>query len=127
MTWLYARREPDQEAALKKVRNGIRRLNAANRTEGKLYHETVTLAFGTIIHDRATAKGAPHDWPAIRDACTDLISPGPSPLLKHYRPETLESDAARLAFIPPDLEPLPEWPQHARGHSILTQPCNSQS
>ncbi len=108
MAWLYARREASREAMLDKVRNGIKRLNAVNAVEGKLYHETVTMAFGTIIHHRVTTNGAPQEWPAFRDASADLTSPGPSPLLKYYRQETLDSDAARLGFVLPDLKPLPD-------------------
>ena len=49
MTWLYARRASSYEATLDKVRSGIRALNAVNHVKSKLYHETVTIAFASII------------------------------------------------------------------------------
>jgi len=107
MTWLYCQQEPDFESMLDKVRHGIQALNAINGVEGKLYHETVTVAFSSIIYARATGARAARSWPVFRDGNRDLIDPGPSPLLSYYRKETLETDDARLGFIAPDLQPLP--------------------
>ena len=42
MAWLYARREPSREAALDKIRNGIKRLNAVNAV-GRFVDEFATL------------------------------------------------------------------------------------
>lgn len=105
--WCYAVREPDRDATARKLCQGIRNQNRWLKSDPKLYHETVTVAFAAIIHARATAPGAPDAWADFRDANRDLIDPGPSPLLNHYSQELLDSDAARLDFVNPDLAPLP--------------------
>ncbi len=106
MAWIYCRREPTLEAALARMRDGIPRLNAALGTAPHLYHNTVTIAFGTLVYHRATAPGAPATWPEFQTAHPDLFDRAAPILHKHYRPQTLATDAARVAFVPPDLQPL---------------------
>ena len=66
MAWLMSRRESTREDALQKMCAGIRALNRALGTPSQLYHETVTRAFGSIVHARATRPGAEADWPSER-------------------------------------------------------------
>lgn len=103
MAWLYSRREPSRAHALEKMRTGIQRLNAALGTDPVLYHETVTCAFGSIVHGRAMRPDAPASWRVFRGANPDLVD-AQSPILhRYYRPETLASDAARRVFLQPEL------------------------
>jgi hypothetical protein len=105
MAWLYSRREPTLEAAVARMRAGIPRLNAALGTDARLYHETVTCAFGTAVYRRATAPHSAATWPEFRSGHPELFDKN-SPLLhRHYDPETLKLDAARLSFVPPDRVP----------------------
>jgi hypothetical protein len=103
MAWLLSRREPTREAALAKMCAGIRALNRALGTPDKLYHETVTRAFGSIVYARATRPGAEPDWPSFKAAFPDLFDPAKPILHRYYRVETLQSDTARLGYVPPDI------------------------
>lgn len=106
MAWIYSHREPTRDAALARMRAGIPKLNDALGTAPHLYHDTVTCAFGTLVHARATAPGAPQNWPAFAAAHPDLFDKTAPILHRHYRPETLATDAARIGFVPPDYSPL---------------------
>ncbi len=106
MAWLYARRETTLEQALARMRAGIPKLNASLGTDPSLYHETVTCAFGTAVYKRATAPTSGQTWTDFRVNHPELFDKS-SPLLhRHYAPETLKLDAARLTFVPPDRAPL---------------------
>lgn len=107
MAWIYSRREPTRDTALARMRAGIPKLNDALGTAPHLYHDTVTCAFGTLVHARATAPHAPVTWPRFVAAHLELFDRATPILHRHYRPETLAADAARLGFVAPDLAPLP--------------------
>ncbi len=106
MAWIYSRREQDCDAALKRMRAGIPKLNDALDTAPHLYHDTVTCAFGTLVHARAIRPGSPVTWREFADAHPELFDKIAPILHRHYRPETLATDAARTGFIPPDRNPL---------------------
>ncbi len=106
MAWLYCRREPTLEAALARMRSGIPCLNAALGTAPHLYHDTVTCAFGTAVHRRATQAGAPETWTTFRNTHPELFDKAQPLLHRHYDPATLATDAARTGYVPPDREPL---------------------
>jgi hypothetical protein len=106
MAWLYCRREPTLEAALTRMRAGIPRLNDALGTDPTLYHDTVTRAFGTIVYRRATAPNAAADFRGFCEAHPDLFDRDRPILHRHYAPDTLKSDEARVGFVPPDRDPL---------------------
>jgi hypothetical protein len=106
MAWLYCRREAGLEAALARMRAGIPRLNAALGTDPTLYHETVTCAFGTAVYLRATVPQSPKSWTAFRGAHPELFDRERPLLHRHYHPDSLKSDTARVSFMPPDRDPL---------------------
>jgi hypothetical protein len=105
MGWIYCQRKQNRDDATNKARAGIRALNKANNTPGKLYHDTVTIAFMRIIWARAQA--GPATWPEFLADNGDLIASNPSVLSKYYSRELLDTDEARLGFVEPDCEPLP--------------------
>ncbi len=76
---------------------------AFGRPEG--YHETLT-RFWLLRIARAMAETpSAEDGEALLEAHPDL---GNKRLcLRHYRQETLESDAARQGWVAPDVEPIP--------------------
>jgi hypothetical protein len=123
MAWLYLTRVGSDEAALGRVRCGIKKLSSAfvrrqqlscrvrpqPRTEPDPrgldgYHETVTVAFVTVIASRVKPG---EDFPAFRARNPDLFDRTLPALLKHYTPERLFSAPAKAEFIEPDLAPLP--------------------
>lgn len=64
------------------------------------YHETITVAFLTLIHERLHAAACSEDWPGFAARHPDLFER--DILRRYYRPETLASPQARTIFV---LEP----------------------
>ncbi|MEE2643906.1 MAG: response regulator transcription factor [Myxococcota bacterium] len=102
----YLSRYPFKRA-LNLIQTGIKRLNESYGDDSA-YHETVTVAFATLIKDflnRAPvwlhAKDfLDHHSLATSDDSLEALSP-------YYSLEILESDEARRCFIEPDLKALP--------------------
>lgn len=102
MAWLYLSRLPI-DAALDRVRRGIQKLNAKiGSPDG--YHETITVAFVSIIASRLRTG---ESYLAFRDRNPDLLDRTLPVLLRHYTKDRLWSPEARRGFIEPDLEELP--------------------
>lgn len=116
MAFLYLRDQPF-EAALACIRDGIRALNVANggqNTASSGYHESVTVAWATLV---ATAIGAVRtavsaeanarlaDSERFIAAHPELLDK--DRLRRHYSKDCLMSAEARTGYVPPDLEPLP--------------------
>jgi hypothetical protein len=102
MAWLYLSRLPFAEA-LHQVRTGIQKLNAKiGSPDG--YHETITVAFVRLI---ASRMGDGKPYAAFRECNPELFDRKLGALLRHYTKERLYSAEARLAFIEPDVLPLP--------------------
>jgi hypothetical protein len=95
--------------ALNRVRVGIRRYNAAHAGEPMRvgYHETMTQFWLWMIGDylgRTPIAGSLADLAnGLVAACVDRELP-----FRYYSRERLMSDAARAAWVEPDLRPLPE-------------------
>jgi hypothetical protein len=106
--WHVARFGPD--AALERLRAGIRALNAAHGTidsDTRGYHETITRAYVMLI--TSFLRGRP-DGEALDDSVAALLA-GPlaarDVLARHYSRALLFSVSARRGWVEPDLEPLP--------------------
>ncbi len=96
-------REGGEQDALARVTAGIRAMAIANG-KPEAFHATRTTAWTRIIADRTTT-GTWADSHAFLEANPDLLR---RDLLSDYYSEALlTSDAARAAFLPPDLAPLP--------------------
>ena len=122
MAWLYVTRTPSDGEVFDRVRSGIKKLNSAFVRRQQMlcavkpakpkdprgldgYHETVTVAFVTVIASRIEPR---ESFAAFRERNPDLFDRKLSALLKHYSPDRLFSDPAKTEFLEPDLEPLPE-------------------
>src|SRR5262245_36895532 len=103
LAWLYLGRLPPG-VALDRLRHGIRRYNAAVGTPPDAYHETITVAFARLVHDRRAACPG-EGFAAFAVRCSDLLAPGLAALLRHYTRDTLNSALARERFVEPDREP----------------------
>jgi hypothetical protein len=106
MAWLYLRHH-DENDALGLVRRGIQRFNATVTKKPDGYHETITVSFTRLIAHRMAGLQTGHSFEEFRMASPDLLDRMMTALLKHYRRETLFSDAARHGWVEPDLAPLP--------------------
>jgi hypothetical protein len=106
-TWHVARF--GAEAALERLRAGIRRLNAAHGTvdsDTRGYHETITRAYVRLIADfLRTRPGEALD--AVVAALLASPLAARDVLMRHYSKATLMSVAARRGWVEPDLAPLP--------------------
>jgi hypothetical protein len=99
LAWLYLRDHP-MPVALEKFAMGLRRFATHYGASGK-YHETITWALLTLIHERMEPNSG-MDWEAFEATNADLFE-WPSPLLaRYYTPEILASDLARSSFVMPD-------------------------
>ena len=107
-TWHVARF--GAEAALDRMRAGIRRLNAAHGTvdsDSRGYHETITRAYVRLLAAFLATRAAGEP---LAQAVAALLA-GPlaarDVLARHYSKPLLFSVAARRGWVEPDLAPLP--------------------
>ena len=108
MAWLYLRRRPLIEV-IPDVRGSIKRYNGSlGNTEG--YHETITVAFLTLIDERVDRESSVETFASFSAAHPDLLDHKMSALLAYYSREVLFSREATLVFVEPDLAPLPRGP-----------------
>ena len=98
VAWLYLRRDTVLRA-IERFSVDLRRFALAKGKPG-LYHETLTLAFLFLIHERMDGAGESFD--AFRARNPDLFRWNPSALDRYYRKETLASELARRKFLLPD-------------------------
>jgi hypothetical protein len=102
VAFAYARRG-GVDHAVARAREGLRRFTAAHGQAGR-YHETLTTAWARVVGHYAL--GAPeNDFEAFLAAHPRLLER--DLLCAHYSPERLFSEAARAAFVEPDLLALP--------------------
>ena len=100
----FLRRFPRGEATAL-LRQAIQRYNAHNgNTAG--YHETITRAWVAVVA-RFLAGRDPGE--PLADAAQALVAEcgDKNYLLRYYSSAVLFSDAARHAWVPPDVQPLP--------------------
>jgi hypothetical protein len=100
LAWLYLCRYTLMDA-LVKFSEGLKRF-ALSKGKAGLYHETITLAYIFLIHERLKRCDARQSWQEFADANTDLLDWQNNVLKKLYREETLFSEFARSVFVFPD-------------------------
>jgi hypothetical protein len=94
-----ARRRPFLEACIA-MRDGLRDIARRAGRPG-LYHETITVAFMSIVAQRAASRPG-LAWDELVAACPELMDRGL--LARWYAPATLEAMRARECFVMPDRE-----------------------
>jgi hypothetical protein len=97
-------RHHEYAEAVQLMRRCIERFNAA-KGSAMGYHETITLAWMTIIAAFIKARSSAE---SIAELVRELVAQCGQRdyLLKHYSRDRLFSDAARHGWLPPDLTPL---------------------
>jgi hypothetical protein len=108
VAYLYLARFPFDEA-LDRLRSGIRAYNGSrgivdSPTRG--YHETITCAWCQLVYTTLCQFGPAESADAFLDEQTQLGEK--RALLLFYSRDRIMSPAAKAAFIPPDLAPLPK-------------------
>jgi hypothetical protein len=107
MAYLYLDRHPFEEA-LRRVRTGIQRFNAANRVpEGpdRGYHETLTQMWLRTIHGLREARGRESGFDAFLEQHPYLLDKRLFRLF--YTRQTAMSDRAKREYVAPDLADFP--------------------
>jgi hypothetical protein len=101
VAFAYARRGGVHAAV-----EGSRRIRGFAEALGatRKYHETMTVAWARVV-GRLASDAAPLPFPAFLDAHPELLRR--DLLSAHYGAAVLFSEAARAAFVEPDLVPLP--------------------
>ena len=100
---LYLIRYGEQHAAVR-IGEAIRRY-AAHLGKSDKYHETMTIAWLRLT--AAAMRRFPNvSFEELLELSPDLTDK--ATLENYYSPELLRSDAARLQFVPPDRNPLPD-------------------
>ena len=93
----------DFMAAARAYSGGLKTL-ACKAGRPEAYHETITLAFLSLIAERMADRGF-DDFDSFAAANPDLLEK--SALSRWYAPERLNSDRARKLFVLPDPRPMP--------------------
>ena len=98
LAWILLHRKPFDEA-LTLIREGIRRF-AAHHGASHIFHETVTIAWVKLLatHDEASFE----EFIAKNEHRLNLDL-----LHRFWTPALLESEAARMGWVPPDKKALP--------------------
>lgn len=96
-----------QDGALRRLRAGIRALNATHGKTGA-YHETITVAWARILGERLARPSIWYHSEAFLADHPELLGPpSDAALSKHYSPARLATKRARDNFVEPDRAPLP--------------------
>lgn len=96
LAWIFLSEMPLLDA-LARFRTSLQRYAASLGASAK-YHETITLAFLFLIHERMQ-RGVFAEFDEFADANPELFGPV---LARYYAKETLASDFARRVFVMPD-------------------------
>lgn len=96
--YLYLQRHEFIDA-LGAMRRAIKAFAAAIGQD-QLYHETITIAFMTLINERIKRAGSDGDWTAFARENPDLFTG--NPLGNLYSRDRLASAIARQTFLLPD-------------------------
>jgi len=100
VAWTYLGRLPLLAAAETFIAN-LKRFAAA-QGKPERYHETISLAYLLLIHDRIVTRGGGATWDDFAEANPDLLAWPPSILTRFYSQALLDSDLARRHFVWPD-------------------------
>lgn len=82
------------------LRDGLKAV-AASRGKPERYHETITWAFATMIHERLARMDSDATWEEFAARNEDLFEWETS-IARFYSREALDSDLARRVFVLPD-------------------------
>lgn len=107
VAWILVDRHGVQDA-IERMREGIKRLNAANGVVDSLhsgYHETLTVAWLRVIDAIRISRGAEASSKAFFDEHTQLHSK--MMLRLFYSRDRIMSAEAKASFVEPDLTGLP--------------------
>lgn len=100
MAWIYLSRHSLPEA-IKRFSAALQRFALAKGKHG-LYHETITLAYLLLIHERMRRDTAPRSWEQFAAENPELLDSPKKFLSQYYSEQLLNSPHARRVFVFPD-------------------------
>jgi len=107
VSWIYLSRHPYQ-AASERIKTGIKNFIRMKGLNAGGYSETLTQVYIHLIEflrrNKAETAQTWNDFRSSSPEILDRVDPLP---LRHYRKETILSEAGKSRFIEPDLKPLP--------------------
>jgi hypothetical protein len=103
MAWLVLRRD-GWEPGFQNIRAGIQHFARAHGATRK-YHETITRFWALLVYHAMTLDSSITDFEIFVGQYPHLLDA--QIILRHYSRDCLGSDAARAAWVEPDIEPLP--------------------
>lgn len=104
IAWIHLQRHP-QEQAIRLTCDGIARFAQYLGVPGK-YHRTLSEALMRIMAQRGAADTG-LAWERFLSQNRDLVDDARQLLGRHYSQALLNSAAAKVSYVPPDLAPLP--------------------
>ena len=93
------------EATRVRLKQDLMRFIAHFQADPTKYHETLTVAWILAVQVFMGRSEPTPSWQEFIDRCPILLDK--EILFTHYSRERMASEEARLAFIEPDLEPIP--------------------
>ncbi|OIM97939.1 hypothetical protein BFR57_09425 [Idiomarina sp. MD25a] len=103
LAWIHLKRAP-WPIALAEVVSTLR-ANQHIMSLNERYHHTITVATLRIMSQRLKEQSN-SDFADFERQNADLVANLAGVLAEHYKPETLDSPAARRTFVSPDKKPL---------------------
>jgi hypothetical protein len=101
LAWIYLRHYGD--GAPERISETIRRY-AAHLGKGDRFHVTITLAWMQLVR-RAAAERPEENFEEMVARCPYLLEK--THLSRYYSPSLLDSERAKITFLPPDLRLFP--------------------
>lgn len=99
--------ENDVQTANDKMRSSLAKFLKDNNVPASKYHETLTFSWTQAVKHFIVQAGSPTSFDAFIAIDPRLLDT--NIMLTHYERGTLFSNKARLQFIQPDLEPIPQY------------------
>ena len=99
--------EHETQMAIEIFREHVKKFLSDNGVPDDKYHETVTRSWVQAVRHFMEMCGSATSFEEMINHDNRLLDM--DLMLTHYRRETLFSDSARLKFIQPDLEPIPQY------------------
>jgi hypothetical protein len=97
LAWVYLRESESFDAAVARIRDGIKRFAAAAGASQK-YHETITILWMQLL-DEARGRVGDCTFAELLERCPELADKDLP--LRYYPRERLFSDEARERWVPP--------------------------
>jgi hypothetical protein len=103
LAWIYLRRYGELEAR-RRMAGAIRKF-AAQHGKSDKYHETITVAWLRLVRSAIARVPLNTSFDELTIASPELLDK--RIIEKFYSTAALSSEAARTAWVEPDLQPLP--------------------